>query len=814
MSSDAKAAADVFERWVREHHAAVYRSAYRILQREDDALDAAQQAFVRALERVDELRRADEPEHVLRRMAVRAALEQLRSRASRRRREDRYAMERDEREPDASVRCTDEEEREALWGCVARLGDELRVPLVLRYQEGLTYEAIASALGCSAPTAHERVQRGVDRLRARLARIGMAALVPRVEIELAAESPVALPAGLVPKLLAANPAQAGFVAASTLSTSLVVALVASIAAIAFLAQGDAPREDVAVAAGAAGEREALVAAPEPEAAAAGAARALVADDERTPLEVPPAGAGDDESEAVTAFGTLAGRVVDADGVGLAGVDVTATSRARHGKLSRFSVDGATAADGSYRLRVPVALADGQDYVVHASHGDYAASRTPTVRVGADETCDVPSMTMRSFSDDVPGAFELTVSVLDESGVPLSGVRVQLYRVLHDDAGEDVLQRETHHVTDANGAALLRGERLGEKRLWVDGRSVGWGQAELVRAVPWSGAHEELVVLDRGLHLAGRVTAVEGTIDESVWTQVRPVGGSWDAWVHVDVDERGAFRAHGLNAGPHELRVAGTDWSTFQGTLDAGREDVTIELKRADDPRDVGDHLAELHGRVVDAESGAPLAIDWLAARLHGLDAAPSAAELRADVLPNLLYARPVQVSLGLGGPPRDSSELHETGLDAGTWLIVVRERGRGVGFAGPFALGEHTLVAGFEVALVPEAVLSGRVLGADGRPLVDAYLLVTGRGPRSDARVRSIDEEIRNAADDSAASYAADACASEGGAFRLAGLPADLPLRIAVLHPSHEPLVVDAPPLQPGATADGLELRLRVTRER
>ena len=220
-----RAGSRTFETWVRRHHAAVYRSAHRILRSEADAMDVTQQVFLAALEREERIAGAEEPERVLRAMAVRAALMHLRSDTQRRRREDRYAMdarERDERknagnEPPAAV--AKGEQRRALWRFVQGLSEELRIPLLLRYQEGMTYARIAESVGCGEATAHERVRRGLDRLRVRLGRAGLGALAVGVERELGVEPPAAVPGGLEQTLLALHPARAGFVASGVVSVS-------------------------------------------------------------------------------------------------------------------------------------------------------------------------------------------------------------------------------------------------------------------------------------------------------------------------------------------------------------------------------------------------------------------------------------------------------------------------------------------------------------------------------------------------------------------------------------------------------------------
>ena len=61
------------------------------------------------------------------------------------------------------------QESEILWKSVADLPEKLRVPVVLRYREELSYEEIGSVLGCSAGTVASRLHRAHRRLARRLA---------------------------------------------------------------------------------------------------------------------------------------------------------------------------------------------------------------------------------------------------------------------------------------------------------------------------------------------------------------------------------------------------------------------------------------------------------------------------------------------------------------------------------------------------------------------------------------------------------------------------------------------------------------------
>ncbi|MSR47390.1 MAG: sigma-70 family RNA polymerase sigma factor [Planctomycetes bacterium] len=86
-----------FERWVRDHHAAVWRSAWRVVRNAADASDVTQEVFAQAWRRAAEVARTDSPAAYLRWLAVKTALAQLRGSHHRRHREEEHAMQRPER---------------------------------------------------------------------------------------------------------------------------------------------------------------------------------------------------------------------------------------------------------------------------------------------------------------------------------------------------------------------------------------------------------------------------------------------------------------------------------------------------------------------------------------------------------------------------------------------------------------------------------------------------------------------------------------------------------------------------------------------
>lgn len=68
--------------------------------------------------------------------------------------------------PSAGESIDDERLREALVACVAELPDEIRDAVLLRYQQGLTFEAMAEICDDKPGTLQARVARALTRLRA------------------------------------------------------------------------------------------------------------------------------------------------------------------------------------------------------------------------------------------------------------------------------------------------------------------------------------------------------------------------------------------------------------------------------------------------------------------------------------------------------------------------------------------------------------------------------------------------------------------------------------------------------------------------
>jgi RNA polymerase sigma-70 factor (ECF subfamily) len=134
----------------------VYATARHILGSDAGAKDAAQQVFLTVWKHLARFRSEGEFAPWLYRVVVNTCL-------SERRRLGRFA----DREPEEGATSAPQEHRvlaREVEAALGRLSPKLRVALVLRHVEGLSYEEIAEVLGCSLGTVASRLSRGQQAL--------------------------------------------------------------------------------------------------------------------------------------------------------------------------------------------------------------------------------------------------------------------------------------------------------------------------------------------------------------------------------------------------------------------------------------------------------------------------------------------------------------------------------------------------------------------------------------------------------------------------------------------------------------------------
>jgi RNA polymerase sigma-70 factor (ECF subfamily) len=151
----------------REHHNSVFRAAYRVTGNASDAEDVLQTVFMRLLRRPAEAQAVGNMEGYLRRAAVNAALDLIRSRqaAPHVPLEDVAAMlpENAPLAPDRLYRST--EIRHWLRQAVARLSPRAAEMFALRFFEGRDNPEIAEALGTTPASVAVTLSRTRDRIQ-------------------------------------------------------------------------------------------------------------------------------------------------------------------------------------------------------------------------------------------------------------------------------------------------------------------------------------------------------------------------------------------------------------------------------------------------------------------------------------------------------------------------------------------------------------------------------------------------------------------------------------------------------------------------
>ncbi len=166
-------------RLMSEHGAVIYGYCARMVQDDALAADVHQQVFEQAYRDLDALRDEANARSWLFGIAQHRCLDALKAR---RRRESRVVPANDDdldavaaTEPEAWEQIDAARRAEALDACVRRLSPESRTAVLLRFQEGMTYEHMSRICREKPATLQARVARAMPLLRKCLERKGVEA---------------------------------------------------------------------------------------------------------------------------------------------------------------------------------------------------------------------------------------------------------------------------------------------------------------------------------------------------------------------------------------------------------------------------------------------------------------------------------------------------------------------------------------------------------------------------------------------------------------------------------------------------------------
>lgn len=164
---------------VERHGAEIQRVCRRVLRDESLTEDACQETLLQLRDRAGAFApQGANPEAAARawilQVACHTALHLLRKHRNDRQRDDRGAKARSTEQPSTSeAHVMDRETAGALHRELAALPEAERTPILLHYYGSLGYAELAGTLRCPEGTAKARVSRGLERLRQRLALLGL-----------------------------------------------------------------------------------------------------------------------------------------------------------------------------------------------------------------------------------------------------------------------------------------------------------------------------------------------------------------------------------------------------------------------------------------------------------------------------------------------------------------------------------------------------------------------------------------------------------------------------------------------------------------
>jgi RNA polymerase sigma-70 factor (ECF subfamily) len=154
-----------FGHYVEQHKSMVFSIAYHILNDRAAAEDVAQEVFLQLYKKVESLESTDHVQYWLRRTAAHRAIDY-----GRRNNPHRHSNLEDVPEPFVEDAISDPMLEKRLRKVIASLPESARTVVVLRYQEDLAPEEIASVLGIPLNTVKSQLHRALAILREKISR--------------------------------------------------------------------------------------------------------------------------------------------------------------------------------------------------------------------------------------------------------------------------------------------------------------------------------------------------------------------------------------------------------------------------------------------------------------------------------------------------------------------------------------------------------------------------------------------------------------------------------------------------------------------
>jgi len=166
---------EALEPLMARHYRRVYRIALAYLRDTEEALDAAQEVFVKAYQNADKWNQGSEVGPWLTRIAVNHAIDRYRRSRRRAASEQPLSEEQPDHDPHLTAGTPSPERQvlgrelgEQIGAALAGLPDKQRAVFVLRHYQEQSLDEIAGILGLSLGTVKSSLHRAIQRLRGEL----------------------------------------------------------------------------------------------------------------------------------------------------------------------------------------------------------------------------------------------------------------------------------------------------------------------------------------------------------------------------------------------------------------------------------------------------------------------------------------------------------------------------------------------------------------------------------------------------------------------------------------------------------------------
>ncbi|MGB7344344.1 MAG: RNA polymerase sigma factor [Pirellulaceae bacterium] len=159
------------DEWVREHYGRIHRAAWMMTGDPWAAEDLAQETFVVAIDKWKTFDGRSARSTWLYGILIRIHRRRQRTLSRLTQRLKNYAFQHEtihndkELATDPAIQLATDSWHESIWSDVARLPPSQSEAITLRFAQDLSYEEIASAVGCPLGTVKTRVHHGLKRLR-------------------------------------------------------------------------------------------------------------------------------------------------------------------------------------------------------------------------------------------------------------------------------------------------------------------------------------------------------------------------------------------------------------------------------------------------------------------------------------------------------------------------------------------------------------------------------------------------------------------------------------------------------------------------